>query len=266
MTLKTLVARVMRALPALAPGALGAYDIIDLLNEAQLNLARLSNKVSVEMTELITVTSTGVVDTDGTAVEYVSGDKFNLAWKGTIEIDSTDYTVSYVVDDENLVLTSSAGTNTAVAYEVEAIPDRVDFPTDLLKVVTVYYSADKNELETAIGKVHREIDSDEIDDSSDPTEYYTVGTEIILRPRPTTEDIVYVAYIPKPATLAADTDEPELDGADEYMVAYALYRIHLEANSPSFQLWDMERSRALATFMETSDQNYQTAFRVIPYW
>ena len=193
MELKKMIARVMRALPHTPPNVIGEQDIVDLLNEAQLNLARLSSKVSEH-------------------IETVAADG-----------------------------------------------DEIPFPDDCLKIVTVYH--DGNELSSAIGKLPGEDEG-----SGLPVKYYTIGNKLIIRDASATEEDYTVAYIPKPADLTEDTDTPDLEGSEEYLVAYALYRLHLEASSPNFQLWDMERSRALAMFMETSDQNYQTPFRVTAQW
>lgn len=60
----------------------------------------------------------GVVDTDGTTVTWVSGDKFIKAMVGkTITIDGTDYVVASYVDDEEIELTlTGAGTLSEVQY------------------------------------------------------------------------------------------------------------------------------------------------------
>lgn len=63
--------------------------------------------------------SVGVINTDGTNVTWVSGDKFDSGWEGeSIQIDGTDYVVDTVTDAENLILTASAGDNTGVDYLV----------------------------------------------------------------------------------------------------------------------------------------------------
>jgi hypothetical protein len=259
LTLKELIARVTRAMPTVPPSSYGTNDIIDLLNEAQLNLARLSNKTSTSLIELSETTYSGVVNVDSKTVTWVSGDKFDMSWRGAITIDGETYYISYVKDTENLVLTAVADTGNNLVYEIDVIPDRMDFPNDMYMISTIYYGEDKKELSPAIGKLEYETITDN-DNTSEPTNFYIRGSEIILRPRPVTEDIAWISYIPKPTILENDTDEPDLSGADEYMIAYALYRIYLEANSPSFQLWDLEMSRTLNIFMETSDQNYQQPF------
>lgn len=59
----------------------------------------------------------GAVDTNGTAVTWVSGYDFsNFAANDTIVINSVSYTISSITDATNLVLTSSAGTQTGATY------------------------------------------------------------------------------------------------------------------------------------------------------
>jgi len=62
---------------------------------------------------------TGTVNTAGTAVTWVSGEKFipTMANAGNkIKINGVDYVVASVTDDQHLVLTASAGTQSAVTY------------------------------------------------------------------------------------------------------------------------------------------------------
>ncbi len=66
--------------------------------------------------EVALTKSTGVVDTTGTAVAWVSGDKFG-AWAGQpITIDGVVYIITSVTDDENIVLSTTAGNQTGVIY------------------------------------------------------------------------------------------------------------------------------------------------------
>lgn len=59
----------------------------------------------------------GTVSTSGTAVSYVSGDRFGLDMAAqSIVINGVTYTVSSVTDTEHLILTGTAGTQTAQAY------------------------------------------------------------------------------------------------------------------------------------------------------
>jgi len=62
----------------------------------------------------------GTVNTNGTAVEWVSGDKFNTSWKDgqLITIDGANYLVQSIADDENLTLKATAGVQAGVGYGV----------------------------------------------------------------------------------------------------------------------------------------------------
>ena len=165
-------------------------------------------------------------------------------------------------------LASMSNKTTTLVYAVEEDTDSVYFPSDMLRLVNVYWSDDKTELEASLEKTPKPyLDEDDDEEyTGTPIYYYVEDGRIVLRPIPNEDENLYVVYTRKPTTMTNDTDEPDLEGAEEYMIAYALYRLHLEANSPSFQLWDMERTRALAVFTDVHDGNYQTPFRVIPTW
>ena len=60
----------------------------------------------------------GVVDTNGTAVTWVSGSKFSSDWVGDmIVINDVAYEIDSVTNTENLVLTGSAGVQNDVDYD-----------------------------------------------------------------------------------------------------------------------------------------------------
>ena len=62
----------------------------------------------------------------GFAVTWVSGDKFNENWPmdKTITIDGATYRIAEVTDDENLVLQSSPGDQTGVAFTAHDVPQQ----------------------------------------------------------------------------------------------------------------------------------------------
>ena len=77
------------------------------------------------VTAYITGGAVGVVSTSGTAVTWVSGTQFdaNSDWNGiAITINSVSYVVGSVASVTSLTLTSSAGTQTSVAYSVANAP------------------------------------------------------------------------------------------------------------------------------------------------
>ena len=200
MALKQMIARVMRALPNLPPGAIGEQDIIDMLNAAQQSLAVISNR--------------------------------------------------FVVQE--------------VLVPVQF--DTVAFPDDLMKLVAVYWGNSETKRELYPEKDRLPTDNEEGTTVGWPVKYYTKDKRIILRPIPTMNNTVTVAYINKPADMTEDNDLPELDGSDEYLIAHALHRIHLEANSQAFQIWEIEKMRAEQEWRASSDQNYEVPFNVTGSW
>ena len=200
MTLNQMIARVMRALPNLPPGAIGEQDIIDMLNAAQQSLAVISNRFVVQ--EVL----------------------------------------------------------------VPAQFDTVAFPDDLLKLVAVYWGDAKTKRELYPEKDRLPTDNEEGTTVGWPVKYYTKDKRIILRPIPTMNNTVTVAYINKPADMTEDNDLPKLDGSDEYLIAHALHRIHLEANSQAFQIWEIEKMKAEQEWRASSDQNYEVPFNVTGSW
>lgn len=69
-------------------------------------------------------TYAGVIDTSGTAVTWVSGDKFSTGWTAgkSIVINGVTYSVASVTSAEALVLTATAGTQNDVAYSANDVP------------------------------------------------------------------------------------------------------------------------------------------------
>lgn len=65
------------------------------------------------------IQGTGTVNTSGTAVTWVSGGKFFASWAGeTILINGVSYTIATVNSSTSITLTTSAGTQSGVAYSL----------------------------------------------------------------------------------------------------------------------------------------------------
>lgn len=203
MNLKQLVARVMRALPKMAPGTVGEQDVVDMLNQAQLHLSRISAK--------------------------------KIVYQHALEAD----------------------------YDI------VPFPSDLHTLSGVYWESDSVSRELYPDKEPLPVDEENDDTeetATEPTRYYVLGRRLAIRPIPGVEGTVSIHYVPKPTELVKDTDEPDLEGSDEYLIAFALHRFHLENNSPAFQLWEMEKAKEEYTWLQTVNQNYITPFQVDQRW
>lgn len=64
----------------------------------------------------------GTVNTSGTTVTWTGGNFFGLGWTGQITINNVVYTISSVTNQNTLVLTSTAGTQSGVNYNASGIP------------------------------------------------------------------------------------------------------------------------------------------------
>lgn len=205
----------MRALPDMPPGAIGEPDIVDMLNQGQLHLSRMSAKMTV------------------------------------------------------------------TEFALEADHHIVPLPTDILTIDSVYWvsSATERELYPSKDKLPIGIEdpltltgvtstaSTYVDTATtEPTRYYTKGSRILLYPIPRVSGTVSISYVPQPTEMSDDDDTPDLEGSENYLVAFALHRLHLEAASPLLQLWETEKMKEEYTFMQTTDQNYRTPFQVEARW
>ena len=199
MTLKQMIARVMRALPSMPPGAIGENDIIDILNQAQKHLSRISSKLKVS------------------------------------------------------------------EFDLDANYNIVPLPLDLLTLDSVFWKSTSVDRELYPEKDSLPLG---IEDTtvSDPYRYYTKGSRIMVYPIPGVDATVSISYIPIPAEMYNDDDTPDLEGSEEYMIAYTLHRLHMESASPLMQLWEAEKAKEEFTFLQTTDQNYRTPFQVDINW
>lgn len=55
------------------------------------------------------------------------------------------------------------------------------------------------------------------------------GDDIVIIPNPGANKAIQVAYVKKPAPLVNPEDTPEIDNADEYLIAYAVWRTRVES-------------------------------------
>jgi len=193
MTLKELIARVMRGMPTIQPAKVSEPDIIDIINEGIKEIAKLSNITTVE------------------------------------------------------------------EYTVEAETEYVELPDNFLKLKNVFWGEDKRELLMGHSDMPREI-------LRTPKYFYLRKGKIYFRPIPNIEEPMYLVYIPLPAKLVNDGDEPEIENIEEYLVAYTLEKIHLENNSAMKDRWEIEKLKALSIYLDTDDSQYVTPFRPTMLW
>lgn len=86
-------------------------------------LSKIDGSIYIETDRQVAVQvrdAIGTVDTDGTAVHWVSGPQFSSNWAGAvIIIASTAYTIDSVTDEDDLVLEESAGSQSGAASVVD---------------------------------------------------------------------------------------------------------------------------------------------------
>ena len=215
MNLKKMIARVMRALPNMAPGTIGEPDIVDILNQGQLHLSRMSAKVTVT--------------------------EFDLA---------ADYHIVPLPMDI-LTIDSVYWVSDAIKRELHPAKDQLPIGVENPLTLTGITSTASTYADKA---------------GTEPRRYYTKGSRLLIYPIPRVSGTVSISYVAQPTEMSDDNDTPDLEGSENYLIAFALHRLHLEAGSPLLQLWEMEKGKEEYTFMQTTDQNYRTPFQVEARW
>lgn len=170
-----------------------------------------------------------------------------------------DYDIIELLNNGQKELTGYSHKKETVEVEIEPEQENIPFPEDLLKLVNAYIGERGIELKD----LNREMKRKEY---GEPRSYYVRQGKLYLWPIPRVEDTVIIEYIPHPEKLTEDDDEPSIEGAAEYMVAYALRQIYMELNSPLFELWQQEKMRLLHLFVDNEDQHYQGSFTVNLRW
>ena len=150
----------------------------------------------------------------------------------------------------------------ALNYEVPSGTDTIAFPVDMLKLANAYWGKDKRELEMPMTS----MPLDDGTETGEPRRIHVADGHFTVRPVPARGDTLTITYIRKPTEMVEDEDVPDIEGTEEFLVANALYKIHLEANSQAFQIWEMEAAKALAVFMQVENENYALPFRVTAQW
>lgn len=148
---------------------------------------------------------------------------------------------------------------------LEGNKDIIALPTDLLKLYSVYWKSPNGmrELSPARGKLP--IDT-VVESRAEPINYYVKDGTVIVRPIPGFEGTLSVSYVPKPTEMVNDSDEPDLEGSEEYLVAFTLHRIFIEHGNPLAQVWEVEMTREQVNYIATTDQNYMTPFQSEISW
>lgn len=96
----------------------------------------------------------GTVNVEATTVTRVSGDEFNIKWtkRKIIVINNAVYRISSVVSGDLLILVDAAGSQSAVGYETNDVPERIK--QAILLLVGHWY--DNRDI-TAVGRLVNEV-------------------------------------------------------------------------------------------------------------
>ncbi len=151
-----------------------------------------------------------------------------------------------------------------IEEEIDAGDYEIAIPDDFISISNIYWGDDKKELMAGGSKVPK-VDLDEPVNYGEPKWFY-VRDNIIIYPPANINNSIYINYIAEPVKLEADNDTAHFRGSEEYMIAYAISRLHLEANSESYMQWERERLMALQTYLHVHDQNYAVPFQITRLW
>lgn len=146
-----------------------------------------------------------------------------------------------------------------VTLSVLSGTSNIDVPTDVLNLVRLYWEDEniKKELYSAIDGYP--LDNTEL---GTPIYYYIINDKIEIRPIPLLNGNLIIQYIPKPALLVNDTDEPSIKNADEAIISYAVWRALLEDGNPMAQLWEADYVKNAMKWQSVEAENYVLPFKV----
>lgn len=148
--------------------------------------------------------------------------------------------------------------NTITLSVLSGTPN-INMPADVLNLVRVYWEDEnvKRELYSAINGYP--LDNTEL---GTPSCYYVINDKIEIRPIPLLNGSLVIQYIPKPALLVNNTDEPSIKNADEAIISYAVWRALLEDSNPMAQLWEADYVKNAIKWQSLEAENYVLPFKI----
>ena len=148
--------------------------------------------------------------------------------------------------------------------EVDAGDNAVDMPVDILSLSGVRWTSQSTSRMLTPTKDY--LPNDHNETVSEPYRYYTHNRQILIRPTPGVDGVLSIEYIPVPPPLEDDEDTPYLEGSEDFLIANALFKMHLEMGTPMMQIWEQERRKHMGHYVATTDQNYATPFEGDLIW
>ena len=172
----------------------------------------------------------------------------------------SDDTVGYLNEAQRDLVTESERVKTADALVAAG---KVPVPDDALYVRTVAFQ----------GKVLQLFPSHVIANSSAvqgsyPRYYLPQGDNIEVYPAVENGRAITIVYCPAPAELRDNNDKPELDGADDAMIAFAkskIYKRHEDVMQAAF--WQNNYAEEAARWVANENRKYRRRreMRVRPF-
>jgi hypothetical protein len=142
--------------------------------------------------------------------------------------------------------------------------ETVTFPTDMLTLKTIYWGDGSQRYE--LDKALNTYPSDDTT-QDDPTTAYIYDQAIHLRPKPQAAGKVTIVYHMKPVDMTLDADTPELQGAEDALISYGVYRAYFEDGDPRSQLWEQDYSKEQLKWLAVERENNNSpAFQVKARW
>lgn len=130
----------------------------------------------------------------------------------------------------------------------------ITIPADCLIPKNIYYNG------TELNYVEKDMRIS-TSTTTDPANWTKLSSQLLVDTKVTctTDGTAVLYYIPRPATMTLDTDVPELNDADEALIAYARYMLYTDAeDEDSAAYWEGEWLKRRAEWLDLNGiQDYE---------
>lgn len=139
----------------------------------------------------------------------------------------------------------------------------ITFPDDLLILHSVYWGDSSSKTELLLAKDN--LPADDLTQDT-PVYFYLLDGSIRLRPIPNEDKNIYFVYYWKPKIMLDDTDMPELEGTENALISYAVYRAYFEDGDPRAALWEQDYAKQQLKWLAIENQNNPDIMQVKEVW